>query len=55
MDTHAKITATLGYCSCTFFLQLDFLYLIDFIAYLYEGGPKVQYSRGKEKINIFFL
>ena len=49
MDTHAEITAALGYCSCTFFLQLDFLYFIDLIAYLHEGSPKVQYSRGKKK------
>lgn len=46
MDTHAKIPATLGYCCCTFFLQLDFLYFIDIIAYLYEGDPKVQCSKG---------
>lgn len=45
MATDIKITATLGYCSCTFFLQLDFLYFIDIIAYLYEGDSKVQYSR----------
>ena len=49
MDTHAEITATLVYCSCTFFLQLDFLYFIDLIAYLHEGSPKVQHSRGKQK------
>lgn len=48
MGTYAEITSTLGYCSCTFFLQLDFLYSIDLIAYLHEGGPKVQYSRGKK-------
>lgn len=48
MDTHAKIPTTLGYCCCTLFLQLEFLYFIDFIAYLYEGDPKVQCSRGKK-------
>ncbi|EPY78003.1 Sialin isoform 2-like protein [Camelus ferus] len=45
VDPRAKVTATVGYCGCTFFLQLDFLYFIDIIAYLHEGGPKVQYSR----------
>ncbi|GAB5571666.1 sialin isoform X1 [Prionailurus iriomotensis] len=45
MGTHAKITTSLGYCSCTFFLQLDILYFIDVITYLYEGDPKVQCSR----------